>query len=461
MGVGWRQETIIESVGRYRILKELGKGGTATVYLAEDSESARQVAIKLVRFNTGEGGKWANRVRRLFRIEGNMARVLDHPNIVRVYEHVLEEDYAYIAMEYVPGRPLSEFVSFDRLMPVHRVVGIIFQCCLALDYAFKQGIVHRDIKPANILVDDDDNPKIMDFGLALDLNKQGNEDSTFIMGVGSPSYMSPEQIKGHPLNQKTDLYSLGVVLYELLTGRLPFRASNRAQLIYKIINADAPPVSSLNPEVPAGMDRILQKALEKDLYSRYKNGADMAQDLAAVRFRILDDDYVPMDTSRFDVLRKLSFFREFDDIEIWEALRISSWREFEADTVLVKEGEEDKTFGIIVEGDAEVSVEGRHVAMLGKGEPVGETTYLSSSQHLRTATVTALTPMIYLEVNPAALAIATEECLGRFRDALVATLVRRFAAATAVIAADGRPAHQGKRPAKLELELMDEAQRRG
>lgn len=419
------------------------------------------MAVKLVHFDTGEGGKWAKRVRRLFRIEGNMARILDHPNIVRVYEHVLTEDYAYIVMEHVPGRPLSEFVSFDRLLPVHRVVGIVFQCCLALDYAFKQGIVHRDIKPANILVDDDDNPKIMDFGLALDLNKQGNEDSTFIMGVGSPSYMSPEQIKGHPLNQKTDLYSLGVVLYELLTGRLPFRAGNRAQLIYKIVNADAPPVSSLNPEVPSGMDRILQKALEKDLYSRYKNGADMAQDLAAVRFRILDDDYVPMDTHRFDILRRLSFFREFDDIEIWEALRISHWREYEADTVLMKEGEEDNSFGIIIDGELEVSVEGRHVAMLGRGEPVGETTYLSQAQSTRTATVTALTPVTFLEVNPSALGLATEECLDRFRNALVATLVRRFAEATATLSTGGRPAHQGKRPAKLELELMDEAHRRG
>lgn len=390
-----------------------------------------------------------------------MAQILDHPNIVRVYEHAFEENQAYIVMEYVAGRPLNEFTRFDRLLPAHRVVGIIFQCCLALDYAFKQGIVHRDIKPANILVDDQDNVKIMDFGLALDLNRQGNEDSTFIMGVGSPSYMSPEQIKGHPLNQKTDLYSLGVVLFELLTGRLPFRAANRAQLVYKIINADPPQVSSLNPEVPETMNKVLQKALEKDLYSRYKNGADMAQDLAAVRFQIFDDSYVPMDSSRFDILRKLAFFRAFDDIEIWETLRISSWREYPADTVLLKEGKEDKDFGILIKGEIELSRAEKFIALLGKGECIGETSYLSNAIPFRIVTATTVTPVVYLEVNPSALALASDECQESFRKALIGSVLRRLVATLDQVAQNSRPAHQGKHAAKFELELMEEAQRRG
>lgn len=457
-----RRTVIVESIGRYKIVRELGQGATAMVYLAEDPKDGRPVAVKLVRFNAGEGWRWSNRVRRLFRMEGNMARILDHPNIIRVYEHAVEEDYAYIVMEYMPGRPLSEFVTFDKLLPPHRVVGIVFQCCLALDYAFKQGIIHRDIKPANIMVDEQDNVKITDFGLALNLGRQRHDDSTFIMGVGSPAYMSPEQIKGHPLNQKTDLYSLGVVLYEMLTGRQPFRAANKAQLIYKIINAEPPPVSTLNPDVPPGMDQVLQRALEKDLYTRYRNGAEMAQDLAAVRYQILDDDYQPVDTGRFDALRRLAFFREFDDIEIWEVLRISTWLEYEADTVLMQEGDEEKSFGVVVDGEVEVSVSGKRVARVGRGEPVGEAAYLSQSVYFRTATVTTLTPVIYLEVNPSALALATEECLGHFRDALVTTVVHRLALVTEALAASGKPAHKGtKLTRKLDLELVDEAQKRG
>jgi serine/threonine protein kinase len=240
---------------------------------------------------------------------------------------VLEEEQAYIVMEYVTGRELSNFCSFDKLLPLHRVVGIVFKCCLALDYAFKQGVIHRDIKPANILVDDEDNVKIMDFGLALNTAKKSESDSTFIMGVGSPAYMSPEQIKGYPLNQKTDLYSLGVVLFHLLTGRLPFRAANTAQLVYKIVNADPPMPSQINPERARSMDNIIRRALEKDLYSRYRNGAEMAQDLSAVRFQVVDDNWVALDTSRLEILKKLEFFQGFEEVELWEVLRISTWRE--------------------------------------------------------------------------------------------------------------------------------------
>ncbi|MDT3736138.1 MAG: serine/threonine-protein kinase [Denitratisoma sp.] len=444
----------IEAIDQYRVLRVLGRGATATVYLAEAPGRPEPVAIKLVRFDgSADEAQWTRRLKKLFATEGAMARKLDHPNIIRIYDTVLDEDQAYIVMEYVTGRELSEFCSFDKLLPLHRVVGIVFKCCLALDYAFKQGIVHRDIKPANILVDDQDNVKIMDFGLALNTAKKSETDSTFIMGVGSPAYMSPEQIKGYPLNQKTDLYSLGVVLFHLLTGRLPFRAANSAQLVYKIVNADPPMPSQINPNVPASMDNIIRRALEKDLYSRYRNGAEMAQDLSAVRFQVVDDNWVALDTSRLDTLKRLEFFRGFEEVELWEVLRISTWREIPADVLLMNEGDEESGFGIIIEGEVEVSVEDRAICRLGAGEVVGEMAYLNQDAPRRCASIVTLTPIVYLDVNNAALALATEECFERFQKRLVSTAIRRLAAADQSLASHGEQAHKPAASDKLEIEL--------
>ena len=444
----------IEHIGQYRILRELGRGATATVYLAEDPGRPDPLAIKLVRFGGGtDEAQWTRRLKKLFATEGTMAKKLDHPNIIKIHDTVLEEDQAYIVMEYVTGRELSNFCSFDKLLPLHRVVGIVFKCCLALDYAFKQGVIHRDIKPANILVDDQDNVKIMDFGLALNTAKKSESDSTFIMGVGSPAYMSPEQIKGYPLNQKTDLYSLGVVLFSLLTGRLPFRAANTAQLVYKIVNADPPMPSQINPNVPASRDNIIRRALEKDLYSRYRNGAEMAQDLSAVRFQVVDDNWVALDTSRLNVLKQMEFFRGFEELELWEVLRISTWREIPADILLMREGDEESGFGIIIEGEVEVSVEDRVICRLGVGEVVGEMAYLNPDSPRRCASIVTLTPITYLDVNNAALALATEECFERFQKKLVATAIRRLVAADHSLASHGEQAHKPAASDRLEIEL--------
>ncbi|CAG0955926.1 eukaryotic-like serine/threonine-protein kinase [Rhodocyclaceae bacterium] len=444
----------IENIGKYHVIRELGRGATATVYLAEEAGRPEPVAIKLVRFSGGaDEAQWTRRLKKLFATEGAMAKKLDHPNIIRIHDTVFEEEQAYIVMEHVTGRELSEYCSFDKLLPLHRVVGIVFKCCLALDYAFKQGVIHRDIKPANILVDDEDNVKIMDFGLALNTAKKSESDSTFIMGVGSPAYMSPEQIKGYPLNQKTDLYSLGVVLFHLLTGRLPFRAANTAQLVYKIVNADPPMPSQINPNVPVSMDAIIRRALEKDLYSRYRNGAEMAQDLSSVRFQVVDDNWVALDTSRLDILKRLEFFRGFEELELWEVLRISTWREIPAEVLLMREGDEDSGFGIIVEGEVEVSMEDRVICRLGAGEVIGEMAYLSQDLPRRSASIVTLTPIVYLDVNYAALALATEECFQRFQKKLVATAVKRLAAADHSLASHGEQAHKPAMTDRLEIEL--------
>ena len=451
-------ENTPDKIGKYKLIREVGRGATATVYLAEHPQYPDPVALKLVRFDdkAKDEAKWNRRLMKLLRAERDVSSRLDHPNIIKIFDTTVEKDYAYIVMEYFPGTTLEQYCTFQNLLPLHRVIGMIFKCAMALDYAYRQGIVHRDIKPANILVDEQDNVKITDFGLALNISKKSASDSTFIMGVGSPAYMSPEQIKGYPLNQKTDLFSLGVVLFHMLTGRLPFRAKNPAQLIYKIINTEPPQVSQINSELPEQLDGVIRRALEKDLYSRYKNGADFAKDLSAVRYKILDDNSVPVDSTRYSILRKMPFFTEFEDVEIWEILRISRWRKVDANTLLIREGDSDQRFGIIVEGRVEMSVDGHRVCELAYGEVFGELAFLDQQEHRHSCTAVATTGTVYLEINPSALSLATDECQDAFRSRLVTIVARRLGQAYREIAKDGPPAERITVSGfGMELQLVD------
>ncbi|MDR2092770.1 MAG: protein kinase [Azoarcus sp.] len=433
------------TIGKYRVVREIGRGATATVYEARHPKLSRPVAIKLVRFD-GEGrdgSKLNRRLLKLLRAEKAVARRLDHPNIISIYEVVTEPDQAYVVMEYFPGTTLEKFCGFEHRLPVQRVIGIIFKCCMALDYVYRQGIVHRDIKPANILINDNDDVRITDFGLALNVNKRVEADSTFIMGVGSPAYMSPEQVKNYPLNHKTDLYSLGVVMFHLLTGRLPFRAVNPAQLVYKIINTDPPSVAQLNPEVSEQMNAVIRKAMEKDLYSRYKNGAEFAKDLSAVRYEIVEDTGARRDAMRFSALRKQAFFSGFEDVELWEILRISTWRTAEPRVKLVSEGDTRQRFGVLLEGRIELSVGGRRIMELGPGAVFGEMAWLDRVKHRQALSVVSLEPLVYLEINPSALALASDEVQSLFSQQVAAALASRLGLLAAAHAEHCPPATTG------------------
>ena len=450
-----------ELIGKYEVIKPLGRGATAVVYLARDPDMDREVAVKLIKLDN-ENAALKRRLSKLFQTEITVARQLDHPNIVKIYDAVVEEKRAYMVMEYIKGKPMDEFCSIDKLLPMYRVIDIIFKCCMALDHAYKKGVIHRDIKPANILLGEDDNPKVTDFGLALFMQKSSEQNSTFIQGVGSPAYMSPEQIKAYPLNQKTDLYSMGVVLFQLLTGRLPFRAPNHGALMYKIINAETPAITQLNPNLPERLDKVIRKALEKDLYSRYSNGADFATDLTAVRYQLVDDVSDPeRDQERFESLRKIPFFASFEDVEIWETLRFCVWRSISEKVTLMAEGDEDRRFGIIVSGSVEVSTEGKALCRLAAGEVIGEMSYLHPVRARRNSNIITLEPTEYIEVNAAALDLASEEVVERFRKTLLAIVLDRLQAANKALSQFGDKAVEAASSAppsgglSLSLEPID------
>jgi non-specific serine/threonine protein kinase len=257
------------------------------------------------------------------------------------------------------------------------------------------------------------------------------------------------------LNQQTDIYSLGVVLFHLLTGRMPFRGRNQADLLYKIINADPPSASQLNPDVPKEIDAVITKVLAKELFARYANGADLAQDLSGVRYQIQEENVQPRDDARFSVLRKLVFFTEFENIELWEVLRISRWRKVAAGALLMREGDADRRFGVIISGEVEVSLDGHLICTLGPGEIIGEMAYLDATRGRRTANVTCVAEMVYVEINPQALSLCSEELLERINNQLISVVTQRVVAANRKLAESAGPAQRSTDKIDLELVPID------
>ena len=261
-------------LGRYVIERKLGRGAMGAVYLARDPRINRPVALKVIPLaKEFEDEELAEARIRFFR-EAESAGRLTHPNIVTVYDAGEDKDLAFIAMEYLQGNPLTRFTDPQKLLAPNKAVELVARTAEALDYAHNQGVVHRDIKPANILYNlRDDMLKISDFGVAR--LTDNNRTKTGIV-LGTPMYMSPEQLNAEPITGHSDLFSLGVTLYELLTGEVPFKASNIAELMTKITSDDPPPISGRRSGVTARLDAVLRKAMAKRPEDRFANGAEMA-----------------------------------------------------------------------------------------------------------------------------------------------------------------------------------------
>lgn len=244
------------------------------VYKATDPTIGRLVALKTLRLDVHRIE--AEEMRRRFQNEARAAGVLNHPNIITIYDAGEDQDLFYIAMEYIPGETLAELLKRERVLPTDRIVGIARGVCTGLDFAHSKGIIHRDIKPANIMLAPDGTAKIMDFGIA---KAAGNLTNTGQV-LGTPNYMSPEQVKGRILDGRTDLFSLGVVLYEMLTGEKPFGGLNVTTIIYKIVNENPIAPRELDASIHPGLSAVVTRALSKDPNERYQSGADLARDLA-------------------------------------------------------------------------------------------------------------------------------------------------------------------------------------
>jgi serine/threonine protein kinase len=422
---GRRQLT---QIGKYPVLRKLGEGATSEVYQCHDPFNDRDVAVKVAFPESFQDPDRGRLYKKLFLTEASLAGKLQHPHICQIYDAVAEDKLHYLVMEYVDGGTLEKYCRADALLPVERAVEIIFKCTRALEFAHRLGVTHRDLKPANILHTGETDVKITDFGAAL----IASGETTQISAIGSPAYMSPEQVKEASLDHRTDIYSIGVVMYHLLTGRLPFEAANNFSLIYQITNTQAEPPSSWRAGLPAQIDAIVMRAMARDREERYPRWEAFSRELAQV-FRagrnVARKAQEFADSDRFETLRELAFFRDFSDAELWEVSRISSWRHADAGQTLMKEGEPADNFCILADGEIKVTRRGKLLNVLAPGECFGEMAYLARKDNRRGADVTVTAESSVISVPTARLAQVTEGCRNQFDRAFMAILVERLSAA--------------------------------
>ncbi|KAB2927866.1 MAG: protein kinase [Dechloromonas sp.] len=411
-------------LGKYELVRKLGEGASSTVYLARDPFAQRDVAIKVGTPDVLNDPKKGRIYTNLFLNEASLVGKLNHPHIVQIYDAVVAEKICYIVMEYVAGGTLEDHARPGHLLALDRVVELVFKCTRALEFAHRLGITHRDIKPANILLAGGTNIKISDFGAAI----TGQNERTQISGIGSPSYMSPEQVKELPLDHRTDIYSLGVVLFQLLTGRLPFEADNQFNIVYQIVHSETPKPSSLREGIPPALDDIVGKAMAKDRELRYQTWGAFAQDLAhTVRKRLLHgrrNDF--LESEKFSILRALPFFTDFSDVEIWEVLGFSQWQRVAPGTVVLHDGAPGDAFCFVADGQLKVSKGGKTLNVLCKGDCFGEMAVLNKHARTRNADVTAMTESDIVTFRGEALQQASEACRMHFYQGFVDVLVNRL-----------------------------------
>jgi serine/threonine protein kinase len=420
------------TLAKYQVIKAIGRGSMGTVYLGHDPFIDRPVAIKVAnqeRLNSDQEGEL---FKRMFFNEAQAAGMLKHPNITSIFDAGCDKGVYYIVMEYVHGgKTLEHYCSLENLLPINDVVTIIYKCAVGLDYAHKKGVIHRDIKPRNILITDQHDVKITDFGIATIPG-----DSHGVAGcAGSPLYMAPEQIEQREITPQTDIFALGLVMYELLTGRQPFYGKNLEAIQHLILHAPHPPLNNFRADVPDVLERIVNRALAKEPRNRYKSAMDMAGDLSLVFDFIAPAQEALSQQEKFLAVRALSFFQDFPDNEIWELIHASVWKEYEHGEHVISEGDLDKSFYIIVEGSVDVTKNNKHVDMLSAGDCFGEMGFISGQK--RTASIQAREPSKLMRVQAPLIERASLNCQLRFHKLFLHALIERLSRATdRIVASD-------------------------
>ncbi len=416
---------IPEKIAHYEVLGIVGEGAMGVVLLAHDPFFDRHVAIKTAHLTTRDD-RAATLARRMVLNEARAAGVLDHGAILQVFDAGEHEGEPFVVMEYVPqAQTLREFTTHPDLLPVDRVSTIIHCCARALDYAHRKGVIHRDIKASNMLLNRHGKVKIGDFGIA----KLESEEVTEVLAtMGSPRYMSPEQILDQPLTASTDLYSLGVVMYELLSGHGAFEARRFSQLTTKILTQPPRPLDEIRVDLPPELVALVHRAIEKRAADRFASGQEMASAIARV-YPFLEQSVDSLDEQRrFEMLRGLEFFVEFSDANLREIGRVAHWKRFQPEQRVLREGDMGQSFHVIVSGEVGLYKGGARIAILTKGQCFGELGYLTRTP--RSASVRSRDDTVTVSMDPGDISPLSVTCQMRFRDAFARAVAERLASTT-------------------------------
>ena len=409
-----------DRIGKYQIKRELGKGGSSVVYLAFDEFYNSDVALKVYRSESGPN--LSDYARNKIVSEAALAGKLTHPHIVTILDAMADDHQGYVAMEYVPGGNLQPHTVPGHLLPIDDVIQIAFKCCGALDYAYREGVVHRDIKPANILVVSGTDIKVADFGAAFVRSME----TTHRMRVGTPAYIAPEQILDRPLTHQSDMFSLGVVLYELLAGRRPFQGPNTGEVLDNVLFRDPDAPSSLRQDLPKALDPVVLRMLQKSAEDRYPDWAELALDLAKVGRLGFSDQRVP-DSAKFTSLRSASLLQELDDAELWELVRSANWKRVPGSSTVIREGEPGDSLYFLAEGEAKVTLQGKLLNVLRVGDCFGEMAYVRGEASNRQATVQTSADSIVAELSRSSLDALSLGCQLHLSRWLLRALAERLA----------------------------------
>jgi len=408
-------------VGKYDIRRQLGKGATGTVYLAVDTFTGEEVALKVIEPEVFRDPQFGTVYRTQFLNEASLAGKLRHPHIVAILNAVVQEDSGHIAMECVMGGDLSQHATPDTLLPVADVLQMIFKCCGALEYAFKEGIVHRDIKPANIMIAQGTNVKIADFGAALLRKTQAVQTAS----IGSPYYMSPEQMEDKPLTHHSDMYCLGVALYELLTGHKPFQADTLEGLVHRVMNENPAPPSSVRPDLPKEIDGVVLRAMAKKPEQRFETWGEFAAELSKLVSVVLPPDAIS-DSEKFVALKRVEMLSVLSDAELWELANAGNWKRAGARQTIIRENDPGKSFFFLAHGQVRVTRHGRLLNTIDERECFGEMAYIRGGELPRHATVESVSDILIAEFEPDALATMSLGAQYYLMRALVRNLVDRL-----------------------------------
>lgn len=415
----------LKTIGRYEIVKKLGQGSKGSVHLGRDPYIERQVAVKVYRLPNETVAKEVEKYKKKFFIEAQLAGRLVHPNIVTVYDAGLHEDLCYITMEYVDGATFAKYCRSPHLLPVEKVLEMVFSVCKGLDYAHQNAVIHRDIKPSNLILAKDRQVKITDFSIAYVKRSQ----STLETGLfGSPSYMCPEQIKEEAITEKSDLFSLGSVLYELLTGIMAFDGENEYAIMYKIVNEEPTAIFDLRPELPKIIGEVLDRALAKSPAQRYQTAMEFAYDLRLALHGLQDTTKENLDIELLHYIQTLPFFHDFDETRIGEILKVAEVIKVEGDKTIIQEGEIDDSFYILISGEVIVRKGHKVVTTLGKGQCFGEMSYLTGEA--RNASIVTENECILLKFSSTLLDGLSEAIQLLFFKNFTQTIIHRLSNST-------------------------------